>query len=273
MRAKLAVSSAQAWCGSLFLVFGSLAVAASGQTTGEWSQYAGMGSQKYSPLDQIDASNVARLEIAWRLPSLDHGAAEADSRLRPSRIFESTPLLVDGRLLLVSGVGIASAHDPETGELLWSSNPYEGADGEEPSRRNMGFGIIRGSSSQRVGDQTFLTYTANGRLRSLDVATGRGRSGFGDGGQVDLRVGSTETEGFFWTSPPLLCRGVWVIGNSTTDQSQRRRAPKGQIRGYDSASGEPSGPSTSFRRAAMWVRRAGSRALKCRRGRRTSGPG
>ena len=41
-------------------------------TNGEWRTYGGdLGGTKYSPLDQIDASNFADLEIAWRWQSSD----------------------------------------------------------------------------------------------------------------------------------------------------------------------------------------------------------
>jgi len=41
---------------------------------GEWRFYSGdNGSTKYSPLDQIDKSNVANLKIAWRRPQVDPG--------------------------------------------------------------------------------------------------------------------------------------------------------------------------------------------------------
>ena len=42
-------------------------------SNGEWRSYAGdIGGKKYSPLDQIDASNFADLEIAWEWTSVDN---------------------------------------------------------------------------------------------------------------------------------------------------------------------------------------------------------
>jgi quinoprotein glucose dehydrogenase len=39
----------------------------SGARNGEWRTYAGdLGSTRYSPLDQINAGNFGKLEIAWR---------------------------------------------------------------------------------------------------------------------------------------------------------------------------------------------------------------
>ncbi len=42
-------------------------------SNGEWRSYAGdIGGKKYSPLDQIDASNFADLEITWKWMSVDN---------------------------------------------------------------------------------------------------------------------------------------------------------------------------------------------------------
>jgi Glucose dehydrogenase len=38
-----------------------------GATNGEWRTYGGdLGHTRYSPLDQINASNFNKLEVAWR---------------------------------------------------------------------------------------------------------------------------------------------------------------------------------------------------------------
>ena len=43
-----------------------------GATNGEWRTYGGdLGSTKYSPLDQIDATNFQDLRLAWRWASAD----------------------------------------------------------------------------------------------------------------------------------------------------------------------------------------------------------
>ena len=42
-------------------------------SNGEWRSYAGdIGGRKYSPLEQIDASNFADLELAWEWTSVDN---------------------------------------------------------------------------------------------------------------------------------------------------------------------------------------------------------
>ena len=60
---------------------------------GEWRQYAGdNGSTKYSPLDQINRSNVMKLRVAWRRPQIDAEFLAAYPKLRLSNNYRSTPI-------------------------------------------------------------------------------------------------------------------------------------------------------------------------------------
>src|SRR5262245_14760571 len=88
--------------------------AQSGAKNGEWRSYAGdTGSTRYSPLDQINASNFNRLEIAWRFKTDNLGP-------RPEYQYEGTPLMVGGVLYATGGSRRAVvALDPATGEQLW----------------------------------------------------------------------------------------------------------------------------------------------------------
>src|SRR5918911_1110985 len=94
-----------------------LGVALHGQTgakNGEWRAYGGdPGHTRYAPLDQINADNFKKLEIAWRFKT-DHLGP------RPEFQFESTPLEVGGILYSTGGTRRAVfALDATTGEMLW----------------------------------------------------------------------------------------------------------------------------------------------------------
>ena len=68
----------------------TVGLAQHGPDGGEWQSYAAdRGSSKYSPLDQIDKSNVDKLEIVWRWKSVDYGAAKQHRGLRAASIFET----------------------------------------------------------------------------------------------------------------------------------------------------------------------------------------
>ena len=54
--------------------------------TGDWRYYGGdAGSQKYSPLDQIQSGNVGKLRVAWRWTSPDNTFAAAHPTSCPAR--------------------------------------------------------------------------------------------------------------------------------------------------------------------------------------------
>ena len=61
------VSSFILSAGMLVLAPAAMSQSGTDVSAGDWPDYGGnMGAQRYSPLDQINADNVASLEIAWR---------------------------------------------------------------------------------------------------------------------------------------------------------------------------------------------------------------
>jgi hypothetical protein len=84
----------------------------SGAKKGEWTTYGGdLGNTRYAALDQINADNFSKLEIAWRFKTESLGP-------RPEYQFESTPLMVRGVVYSTAGTRRAVvALDAATGEL------------------------------------------------------------------------------------------------------------------------------------------------------------
>src|SRR5689334_705780 len=65
---------------------------------GEWPEYAGdTRGFKYSPLDQIDETNIHQLKVAWRWESADRQYQLANPTMRSTRS-EDTPLVVNGTM-------------------------------------------------------------------------------------------------------------------------------------------------------------------------------
>ena len=116
-RPKLGIPLAAIGLGVLWMSIGT-----SGQSTpvlrprknGEWPHYtADLRGTKYSPLDQINASNFKDLEVAWRFKTDSLGT-------RPEYKLEGTPLMVGGVLYTTGGTRRSVvALDARTGELLW----------------------------------------------------------------------------------------------------------------------------------------------------------
>src|SRR5439155_7098361 len=84
----------------------------------EWRQYGGdPGASRYSPLDQINRSNVKRLKIAWT-----HHTEDAVER--PATTIECTPIVVDGVMYISTAMLQVQALDAATGKLLWTFDSY-----------------------------------------------------------------------------------------------------------------------------------------------------
>src|SRR5262245_35219721 len=91
---------------------------------GEWPAYGGTyASSRYSPLDQIDAGNVANLAIAWRWTSPDQAVRAANADIDPSAVHQVTPIMVDGVLYTSSSLSQVAAIDAATGTTRWVFDP------------------------------------------------------------------------------------------------------------------------------------------------------
>src|SRR5690349_3678581 len=88
---------------------------------GEWPMYtADLRGSKYSPLDQINAQNFNKLEVAWRFKTDSLGP-------RPEYKLEGTPLMVKGVIYTTAGTRRSVvALDAKTGELMWAFSLREG---------------------------------------------------------------------------------------------------------------------------------------------------
>ena len=88
---------------------------------GDWTYYnADIKGTKYSPLDQINASNFGKLEVAWRFKTDALGP-------RPEYKLEGTPVAVNGILYTTGGTRRSVvALDGATGELIWAHSLREG---------------------------------------------------------------------------------------------------------------------------------------------------
>ena len=203
-----------------------------GAADGEWRFYAGDGGHtQYTALDQIDASNVSDLEVAWRWQA-------ENSADRPFFNFESTPIMIGGVLYTSTGASEVAAVDAATGETIWLYTPLPkpGAE-DDPARRPQGSG--RGVAYWTDGErETIFHNVSDGRLLALDAKTGRPVDGFGDGGFVDLsrdidRPGAEVR----CISTPIVSNDVVVAQVVPTGDSGYEATP-GHIRGYDVRTGE-----------------------------------
>ena len=225
------------------------ALAQYGATDGEWRTYAGdQGSTKYSPLDQIDATNFDELQIAWRWQSAD-GALDLEA-LRDERTgvsirgLQATPLMVDGTLYLSTAMYQAAAIDAGTGDTIWVYDPQVYLGGQ-PTH---GYGS-RGVAYWTDGEEARIFWgTSEGYLLAVDARTGQPATGFGTNGRVDLTEGipratrgDTNYQGrnlLGVKSPPVVLRDVVVAPTIISDFVVRKEAPPGWLKGIDARTGD-----------------------------------
>ena len=138
--------------------------------TGEWRVNGGdAGSTRYSPLDQINATNVKNLQVVWRWKAQNMGPA-------PQAAWEVTPLMAGGKLFFTAGTGrTVVAADAATGETLWTYR------GDDTAERGAVRANNRGVSywSDGSGDDRILFVTPGYQLVALNAKTGAPIANFG----------------------------------------------------------------------------------------------
>ncbi len=218
-------------------LFAKTAAAQTGAKNGEWRTYGGdLGSTRYSPLDQINAANFNKLEIAWRFKTDFLGP-------RPEYQFEGTPLEVHGVLFTTAGSRRdVVALDAVTGEMLWMHSENEGARGKAAPRLLSGHGVAYWTDGQ---EERILYVTPGYRLIALDAKTGIPVPGFGKNGVVDLKLDDDQeidlvTGEVGLHSTPVVAKNVVIVGaaHRTGGVPHSKKNVKGFVRGFDVRTGK-----------------------------------
>ena len=213
-------------------VFLATAISVTGQQNGEWLAYGrDPGGERYSPLEDVNRSNVAALQIAWTFRT---GDAYQPARGRPTA-FEATPLYVDGTLYLSTPLGRVIALDPVSGRQRWVF------DAKVPRDAGYGDFASRGVSTwQRGRERRIVVATIDARLIALNAATGEPIQTFGTAGTVDLRQGlrirPAGVADYEVTSPPAIVGNTIVVGSAIQD-GLTTTEPSGEVRGFDAVTG------------------------------------
>ncbi len=183
---------------------------------GEWPHYtADLKGTKYSPTDQINASNFNKLEVAWRFKTDNLGP-------RPEYKLEGTPLMIKGVLYTTGGTRRSVvALDAKTGETIWTHSLREGARGAAAPRQLSGRGLAFWTDGK--GDDRVLYVTVGYRLVALNAHNGQMIGSFGKDGIVDLKEGvvvgtgqqiDLETGEIGLHSTPTVVKDVIIVGSS-----------------------------------------------------------
>ena len=163
--------------------------------------------QRFSPLTQINAQNVAELGLAWYLDLGTH------------RGLEATPLVVDGVMYLSGAWNNIYAIDAGSGVLLWHYDP-------EVSRPWVAAHACCDAVSRGVAvwEDKVIAATLDGRLLALDT---------GSGELLWSQLTIDQSRPYTITGAPRVVKGKVIIGNSGADYGVR-----GYVSAYAADSGE-----------------------------------
>src|SRR6187551_2229979 len=162
---------------------------------GDWQSYSrGWNEQRYSPLNQINDSNVGQLGLAWY------------DDLQTYRGVQASPLEIDGVLYNESIFDVVTAYDATNGKKLWTYDPKVGSEWARlaccgPSAR----GIAAWNGKLYIG-------ALDGRLIAIDVR---------DGHEIWSVQTFPEGQEYSITGAPRVYDGKVVIGNGGADYGSR----------------------------------------------------
>ncbi|MDW3651924.1 MAG: PQQ-binding-like beta-propeller repeat protein [Bacteroidia bacterium] len=194
------------------------------KNTNTWTAYkADEKSSSYSPLDQINVSNVDQLQNVWtfQIDDVPQGDPPVSS--------QSNPIIVDGVLYANSAKQTVFALNAQTGEKIWS---FKALDEGEPSAASRGVAYWAKGSDKRI------LYSAGNYLMAIDAKTGKLIPSFGENGKVNLNVGvrdDYEKISVTLTTPGRIFKDLIIIGSRLPDFYG---SPPGYIRAYHCETGK-----------------------------------
>jgi quinoprotein glucose dehydrogenase len=222
----------------LLLVWATSSLTAqSAPRLGEWRTYGGdLASTRYSPLDQVNAENFGKLEVAWRIKTDAFGP-------RPEYNLEVTPLMANGVMYFNAGTRRAAvAADAATGELLWMHGVNEGPRGESAPRQLSGRGLAYWTDGR---EERILYVTPGYQLVALNAKTGARVSGFGKDGIIDLKQDDDQIMDLVkgeigLHAAPIIAKDIIVVGAAHLPggSPHSKTNEKGYVRGFDVRTGK-----------------------------------
>jgi quinoprotein glucose dehydrogenase len=197
---------------------------ASSPPSSDWAVYHGHASgDHFSPLQQIDRTNVQSLHEVWRTTWNEPGDPETN------------PLVIDGTLYGYTPALKVVALEASSGRTRWTFDP--GLNGLEVAPGRHFTGPARGMAYWHEGHERRLLVGVMQYLFALDPNTGKPIPGFGTNGALDLRVslrGDVDQHYVSITTPGMIYRDLIIVGFRTAEASP---APPGDIRAYDVRTG------------------------------------
>lgn len=215
-----------------------------GIPAGDWPAYGRtQGGTRYSPLKQINATNVGQLQEAWTFQTGDLKTASDPGEITN----EVTPIKIGDALYLCTAHQKLFALDAATGKQKWMFDPKMKTDPtfQHVTCRGVSYVQTPEAAATPAGEKPalcsrrILLPVNDGSMYALDAETGALCPEFGDNGKLNLqsnlpynKVGSYEP-----TSPPIVTATTIVMAGAVTDNYSTKE-PSGVIRGFDVKTGK-----------------------------------
>lgn len=200
-----------------------------------WPAYAGSKKgDRYSGNEQINKSNVASLQVAWRYSTNDK---DPNNRSQ----IQCNPIVVNDVLYATSARSKLFAVEAATGKEVWVFDPYN-LPGVEQAENAFWFAVNRGVMywEDEAGADKRIYYSIAENLYAVNAETGLLIESFGRNGRIDLReqldtdmdISKTYASG---TTPGVIFNDLIIMGMRLSEGSD---ALPGHIRAFDVRTGE-----------------------------------
>ncbi len=167
-------------------------------------------NRRYSPLTQIDRTNVAKLKGVWR-------ARLGGSGVGPQYSGEAQPLVVDGVVYISTGANDVFAISVDTGATLWDYHANLNPDNKSVCCSWTNRGVAAGGGKIFIGQ-------LDGKLVALDAKSGK---------TAWSTLAEKPQEGFTITAAPLYYNGLVIVGFAGAELGVR-----GRVKAYDARNGK-----------------------------------
>jgi quinohemoprotein ethanol dehydrogenase len=207
------------------------AVLADETNTAEWPAYGRTHSeQRFSPLTQINTTNVSKLKVDWYLDLPDDAGLAA------------TPLVIEGVMYFTGNRNNVRAVNAVTGKLIWQYDP----DIENTAGERLKVSYLHGSRGVAYWNDKVYLATRDGQLIALQASNGK---------ELWRVMTVDPSKALYISGAPKVFKGKVLIGNGGTENG----ATRGYVTAYDAETGKqawrfyivPGNPADGFENKAM----------------------
>ena len=196
-----------------------------GLAQNDWPVYGhDPGAQRYSPLKQIDASNVSKFIQAWTFET------KPPSNTKGNQASKTTPLMVNNAVYFVTPYQSLVAVEPETGKTIWTFEH------QHAPRAARGIAYWPGN---RTSPPSIFFGTEDGFLVAVNARTGKLVAGFAREGELDLKPGMKDdlpNAPYGLNGAPAIYKNLVFTGTHLQDNGSY--GGRGDVRAWDAATGK-----------------------------------